>query len=56
LLRYVLRVEPVASASVEELVHRCAPALAVSLGSAAAEFALHSNSAQRTAYDGSRMH
>jgi hypothetical protein len=37
LLRYALLVEPIASASVEELVHRCAPALAVSLGSAAAE-------------------
>ena len=35
LLRYALRVEPIASADVEELVDRCAPALAVLLASAA---------------------
>jgi AcrR family transcriptional regulator len=33
LLRYALRVEPIASADVEELVDRCAAALAVILGS-----------------------
>ena len=32
LLRHALRVEPIASAHVEELVARCAPALAVFLG------------------------
>jgi AcrR family transcriptional regulator len=53
LLRYVLRVEPIASASVEELVHRCAPALAVSLGSGTAESALESNRAHRAANDAS---
>jgi AcrR family transcriptional regulator len=53
LLRYALRVEPIASATVEELVDRCAPALAVFLGSAR-ESGPESDSAHPTSDDRSR--
>jgi AcrR family transcriptional regulator len=53
LLRYALRVEPIASATVDELVDRCAPALAVILGSAG-EPAPEPGTAHRTSHVDSR--